>query len=156
MDDRVRAEQAACDGGGHVAAAHVHPVGVDGEGDLVRVKVGARVCLVRVRAGARVWVGARGKVGARVWVGARVLRLGLGLGLGLGFGFGFGLGLGLGSGLGFGLGFGRGHGHRAEERGEVVGQLGATSVALARGVHRDEDARVGVDLRREPVDLVRG
>ena len=51
--DLVRAEQAACDGGGHVAAAHVHPVGVDGEGDLVRVKVGARVCLVRVRVGRR-------------------------------------------------------------------------------------------------------
>ena len=49
-----------------------------------------------------------------------------------------------------------GHGHRAEERGEVVGELGATAVALARRVHRDEDARVGVDLGRDAVHLARG
>ena len=38
------------------------------------------------------------------------------------------------------------HRDRAEEGFEVIGQLRAAAVALARRVHRDEDARVEVEL----------
>ena len=51
------------------------------------------------------------------------------------------------------LDVGLGHGHRAEERRQVVGQLRAAAVALARRVHRDEDAGVRVDVGGGAVDL---